>query len=180
MIKKNGYHEMNHHTNILVAIPRKPGAYGLHLHLYQPKEILIGRLGSHLFPAGGYLYLGSAFGPGGLAARLGRHLRGGSHPHWHIDALRAVSQVKGYCYLVRQSPTKPTPLECLWSQALTRLPGTRVPAPGFGASDCRSGCPAHLVALPDDGTAKGWLKELAPVLAVAAGAHPEAVVCQAI
>jgi hypothetical protein len=41
------------------------------------------------------------------------------------------------------------PLECAWSQALARLPGTRIPAPGFGSSDCRCACPAHLVAFPD-------------------------------
>jgi len=33
--------------------------------------------------------------------------------------------------------------ECAWAGALARLPGADLPAPGFGASDCR--CPAHLI-----------------------------------
>ena len=37
------------------------------------------------------------------------------------------------------------PLECVWSQALLELPGASAPVRGFGASDCHSGCEAHLV-----------------------------------
>jgi HEAT repeat protein len=33
---------------------------------------------------------------------------------------------------------------------LLALTGAGVPAPGFGGSDCRRGCPAHLVRVPDD------------------------------
>ncbi len=40
----------------------------------------------------------------------------------------------------------------LWSQALVRLPGSSVPLPGFGASDCRLGCLSHLVAFPGEGS----------------------------
>jgi hypothetical protein len=35
--------------------------------------------------------------------------------------------------------------ECDWSQLLGSLPGILVPIPGFGASDCNSGCRSHLV-----------------------------------
>ena len=41
-----------------------------------------------------------------------------------------------------------TRLECVWVKRLIALDGTSVPAPGFGSSDCRNGCPAHLVQLP--------------------------------
>lgn len=34
--------------------------------------------------------------------------------------------------------------ECVLSQALAQTPGVRVPIPGFGATDCRCGWPAHL------------------------------------
>jgi hypothetical protein len=35
--------------------------------------------------------------------------------------------------------------ECLWSQILTKKSGAFIPRAGFGASDCRNGCPAHLI-----------------------------------
>jgi Uri superfamily endonuclease len=40
------------------------------------------------------------------------------------------------------------PLECAWSRALAALPGAMMPVRGLGASDCRSGCAAHLIGLP--------------------------------
>ena len=91
-------------------------------------------------PAGDYVYVGSACGPGGLRARLGRHLSGAGRPHWHIDALRGHARIVGAYYCVSALR-----LECRWVQALLALPGVTAPAPGFGASDCRSGCLAHLV-----------------------------------
>lgn len=108
------------------------------------------------FPAGEYVYLGSARGPGGLRARLGRHIlnKTKKSPHWHIDHLRQVTTVLSCIYLATipgsphpWSPTKPVPTECLWSQALVELVEVDVPALGFGASDCNAGCPAHLVKL---------------------------------
>ena len=38
-------------------------------------------------------------------------------------------------------------LECIWARALLDLPGSAIPARGFGASDCA--CPAHLIRLAD-------------------------------
>lgn len=130
------------------TIPAEPGSYLLWLHTPQTQELIVGRLGRFNFPPGDYFYLGSAQGPGGLRARLGRHLLGSGKPHWHIDHLRAVTQVRGFGYQIRlsQSGTTPhIPLECDWSQKLTILSEVSLPAPGFGASDCRSGCAAHLV-----------------------------------
>jgi hypothetical protein len=40
-------------------------------------------------------------------------------------------------------------------RGLLDLPGTSVPLPGFGSSDCRS-CPAHLVALPAGAIPREW------------------------
>ncbi|HHO76762.1 MAG TPA: DUF123 domain-containing protein [Deltaproteobacteria bacterium] len=37
--------------------------------------IQVGKLGSFIFPAGHYAYIGSAFGSGGLHARIQRHIR---------------------------------------------------------------------------------------------------------
>jgi Uri superfamily endonuclease len=111
--------------------------------------ISVGRLGRHRFPAGWYLYVGSARGMGGLRARLERHHRRlGPHKraHWHLDYLREYCTWVGAW--IRPSEER---LECAWARRLAGLPGARVVVPGFGASDCR--CVAHLVhvmALPAD------------------------------
>jgi len=39
---------------------------------------------------GWYVYVGSALGPGGLAAKVGRHLGGRKMCRWHTAYLRAV------------------------------------------------------------------------------------------
>ncbi len=123
-------------------IPSKRGSYVLMLELKRVRALRVGRLGEVTLPAGVYAYAGSAFGSGGLRARLGRHLRGDGALHWHIDYVRAVAKVRTCFYTVSD-----TPLECAWSQTLAALPGATIPVVGFGASDCRSGCGAHLIAL---------------------------------
>lgn len=148
------------------GVPAVPGTYVLWFDLSRAESVSVGRLGEIVFSPGVYLYVGSAFGPGGLRARLGRHLHGGGCPHWHVDALRAVVPVRGYCYTVA-----PEPLECRWSGTLARLPQASVPVPRFGASDCREGCPAHLVAF---GTGVDLIR-LREVLEEAAGASVVAV-----
>jgi Uri superfamily endonuclease len=114
---------------------------------------VVGRLGEALFPAGPMLYLGSARGPGGLKGRLGRHLQPNRavSQHWHIDYLLRIAQVRAIAYLIQLELSPAAPLECLWSQALVRLPGGGVPQASSGASDCRMGCPAHLIASPGVG-----------------------------
>ena len=120
-----------------------PGSYALRLRLTAAIHLQVGRLGEFDFPAGDYVYLGSANGPGGIRARLLHHLRPVTRPHWHLDWLRMYTFLAAGWY-----STMPGRLECVWSQAIHALPGVRVPVPGFGASDCRSGCPAHLMLLP--------------------------------
>ena len=125
--------------------PREPGTYGLLLHLPDAQQVVVGRLGSWRLAAGYYLYVGSALGPGGLAARLKRHLRADKRPFWHIDYLRQVGVVTAVCWL--QSPER---YEHEWAAAAQQLPGAAIPVPRFGASDCR--CAAHLFhfeQLPD-------------------------------
>ncbi|MGC9523845.1 MAG: GIY-YIG nuclease family protein, partial [Anaerolineae bacterium] len=57
--------------------------------LRSSRQITVGALGTWRFPEGTYLYVGSAWGPGGLRARLSRHLRGSPKVRWHVDYLRA-------------------------------------------------------------------------------------------
>ncbi len=114
------------------------GTYILVLHVNRETEISIGRLGTFHLPTGYYLYVGSARGPGGLTARLARHLRERKRSRWHIDYLLREARV-----VEIWTASSPEKLECLWAQALLRMPDARIPVSGFGSSDCV--CPTHLV-----------------------------------
>lgn len=86
---------------------------------------------------GCYVYVGSAFGPGGLAARIRHHRQIAVRPHWHIDYLRAA------CAVVRVwSTTDAACREHVWANGVARLPDAGMPMRGFGASDCE--CETHL------------------------------------
>ncbi len=117
---------------------RAPGSYLLRFDLTEPSTVEVGALGAVTFAAGSHYYAGSAFGPGGVAARVARHVHGRGRPHWHVDRLRALAAVREVWY-----SHAPVNLEHAWSQALLALPGARPGARRFGASDCR--CPGHLV-----------------------------------
>jgi len=58
----------------------------------QMKRIDIGRLAEFDVAPGFYAYVGSAFGGGGLCARIGHHLESTASPYWHIDYLLQVAQ----------------------------------------------------------------------------------------
>jgi Uri superfamily endonuclease len=121
------------------SLPNLPGTYALWLEMPERTHLAIGRLGEFDFPPGGYLYLGSAFGTGGLAGRLHHHLSPIKRPHWHIDYLRPKMRITALGYCVSENF-----MECQWSRRAARHADACVPAPGFGASDCLSGCAAHL------------------------------------
>jgi Uri superfamily endonuclease len=118
--------------------PKQPGCYVLIMRLSRREALDIGRLGRFDFPAGWYAYVGSARGPGGLAARLSRHRRTSKTPHWHVDHLRARAEPTAAWYTLGNQKR-----ECDWARVLSKLPGANVVAPGFGASDCR--CATHLL-----------------------------------
>ena len=130
-------------------ISREPGAYLLLIELTAPLALDIPRLGAATLRPGRYAYGGSAYGPGGLRARIGRHLRAHKARRWHVDRLTAAGRVVG----IRAVPGG---RECALVRDVLASPGVSVPVPGFGSSDCRA-CPAHLVMLPerfDAGSAK--------------------------
>lgn len=114
------------------------GTYVVWLRLVRETEISVGRLGNIHFPKGHFAYVGSAFGPGGLPARVGRHLAGTGRPRWHIDDLRRRAAP-----VLAWVAARPERREHDWAAVLAALPGATLPVPGFGSSDCR--CPAHLV-----------------------------------
>lgn len=120
-------------------------------------ELEIGRLGWVTLPAGWYVYIGSALG--GLGARLSRHARQEKRPHWHIDRLLAAGQLVSVVARIGADR-----IECPTAATVAAWPGASLPAPRFGASDCR--CAAHLIhfaACPTDLTlGAGWQTTPAP------------------
>ncbi|WP_198005606.1 GIY-YIG nuclease family protein [Thioalkalivibrio thiocyanodenitrificans] len=115
---------------------RRGVTYQLLIHVDEPVTVRVGRLGECAFAPGFYVYTGSA--RRGMKARLTRHLSKDKRLHWHIDHLLADAHATVVDVHLYFEP------ECAVNQ---RTPGT-IPAPGFGASDCRAGCGAHLKRLP--------------------------------
>ena len=97
-------------------IPARPGSYALWLRIANESGIQIGRLGWGVFPAGDYLYFGSAHGPGGLRARTSHHLRPVERPHWHLDWLRGLAAPLGVWWVAGTEP-----LECQMGATLKIL-----------------------------------------------------------
>ena len=95
----------------------------------------VGRLGTHEFLPGYYIYAGSALR--GLNSRLKRHLKTEKSLHWHIDHLLLQAKVIQIWYSLSEER-----LECAWNGILAQLPGAAPYIPGFGSSDCR--CLTHL------------------------------------
>lgn len=118
-------------------IPSEPGTYALVLTCQKTGTVRIGRLGHSALQPGVYIYVGSAFGPGGLSARIGHHRRISARPHWHIDHLRAVCDLSEVWFTSSAGRQ-----EHSWAKALGRMPDAVVPMPGFGSSDCA--CETHL------------------------------------
>jgi len=124
------------------ALPPLPGTYALIMRMSGRSEILVGKLGSLTTQPGWYVYLGSAMGPGGLAARVGRHCRREKRLRWHVDYLRREAQIQEVWYATGKAQR-----ECRWAKVLRSMPGASVPLARFGASDCR--CPSHLLFFMD-------------------------------
>ncbi len=121
----------------LTELPAAPGCYVLEFELATALTIEAGKLGRVELGPGRVRYYGSARGPGGLRARVGRHLRAEKRPHWHIDALTARAPVTRVLITAEGS-------ECDLVRRDLASGRWRVAQRGFGASDCRS-CPAHLL-----------------------------------
>lgn len=118
------------------------GSYLLIIPRSRALALRVGKAGILRARPGYYVYAGSAFGPGGLKARVGRHLaahdsREGKRLHWHIDYLLAATpalRVEAWCEPdVRR--------ECEYAARLAGEGGV-VHLHGYGASDCR--CESHL------------------------------------
>lgn len=119
------------------SIATEPGTYALMLVPTAVTIIEVGKLGEMEVKPGYYVYVGSAAGPGGLRARVSRHLRDTKRVHWHIDYLRDVAAVEEVWLTSGLNGA-----EHQWAKAFANMSGGSVPLPGFGSSDCR--CSSHL------------------------------------
>ena len=71
----------------------RPGTYVLILCVTTEQVTPVGRLGMTPLTPGYLTYIGSAFGPGGVRARVLRHARVGRSRHWHIDYLNTAATI---------------------------------------------------------------------------------------
>ncbi len=159
---------------VIDRLPRRRGTYILLCELGENRDLRVGRRLRYRFMAGGYAYVGSARGPGGLAARVGRHAASGKRRHWHIDFLLPPARLVGVLlhpiggwgeegeapFLPHETRGKGAQEECRFAAWVAGSGATVVPR--FGASDCR--CPGHLFRVDATPPWEGWLERAIPSL----------------
>jgi Uri superfamily endonuclease len=114
-----------------------PGTYALIFSALKKGPVIIGKLGTLQLKPGFYIYIGSAFGPGGLKARITHHCKKPARPHWHIDYLGSFLKLTEIW-----STYDPIHREHQWAKTIASTRGATIPIIGFGSSDCR--CKSHL------------------------------------
>jgi len=119
---------------LLRGIPDAKGSYILLFSAQTDFAVKVGKFGRCEFKAGAYAYCGSAFGPGGLRARLTRHIRKRKKKHWHIDYVRPHLSIEKILTSGEAGD------ECRWSTWLIQS-GIGFPIKNFGSSDCA--CAGH-------------------------------------
>jgi Uri superfamily endonuclease len=127
---------------VIAAVPAEPGTYALMLRCDLACTVRVGRMGGVPLRPGYYIYVGSAFGPGGLRARIAHHARRAARPHWHVDYIRRHTRLEAVWY------RRGARCEHEWAKAIGAAAGVAVVRPGLGSSDC--GCRTHLFRF-------GWL-----------------------
>ncbi len=119
-------------------IPHLKGAYVLAVYLESTIQIDFLPTGlSQLIP-GWYAYVGSAWGSGGIRARVKRHFQQNKTAHWHIDRL-TMKSAKTAALAVAEG------YECEIVSKLLSSHRFKVAIAGFGSSDCHV-CESHLLA----------------------------------
>ena len=132
---------MRAHSSVFtsrMSVTRHGGTYALILFCSQDKQVQIVKLGPLRLRQGFYVYVGSAFGPGGVRARVAHHQKVSQRPHWHIDYLRPHTRLDRIWYSHDRLRR-----EHQWAHAIHNLRGASVPLAGFGSSDCK--CSTHLL-----------------------------------
>lgn len=113
------------------------GTYSLILILKNDQYIEIGKKGKYLFKKGYYVYNGSALG--GLG-RVKYHLKQKKTKRWHIDYLLEYAKI---LEIIISKDTKNHEHDI--SKILACMKDVENPVVGFGSSDCKEGCPSHLI-----------------------------------
>lgn len=122
---------------VCADLDKTKGAYLLALRLIGTSETPGSLGGAQALEPGWYLYAGSAWGGGGLKARVGRHFRKEKKRHWHIDHLTmGAADITALAV--------PDGKECDLVAKLLETGHFRIAMPGFGSSDCRR-CESHLL-----------------------------------
>jgi Uri superfamily endonuclease len=130
----------------------RPGTYALLIDVPRRMTIPIGRGRRRTgFDIGTACYVGSAFGPGGLVARLRRHASTDKKLHWHVDWLLRRARLTAAMFVASEDRR-----ECAWARWFDSH--TEACVRGFGSSDCS--CPGHLFHL-------GRRASAAPIIAEA-------------
>jgi Uri superfamily endonuclease len=126
--------------------PPDGGLYLLVIRLDAAVQLTVGRHGTFPLDPGLYVYVGSA--RRGLSKRVERHCRPEKPLRWHIDYLTTHPRatVVATAQIRYRDPREAE--ECRLNRAVGRWLEATTPIPGFGASDCRQGCPAHLWFMP--------------------------------
>lgn len=106
--------------------------YQLSIHLKNKVTLTIGKLGTFEFPAGHYIYTGSA--KRNIEARITRHLSQKKSLRWHIDYLlnskeACITKVERF-----------TEFECVINQ---KTKGS-ILMDKLGSTDCKKNCGSHL------------------------------------
>jgi Uri superfamily endonuclease len=123
--------------------PSPKGTYIFLSYLDSASDIQMNKKGRTChFSVGWYAYVGSAFGPGGLKARLNRHYAGSGKAHWNIDFFRRGVRPCRQAWVSYEQ----CKLESLWAAVLQRMPGVSVPVVNFGNADARGEPVSHGIA----------------------------------
>lgn len=118
----------------MITTTMKPlQSYQLFIRVHKGCDIRIGKLGAFHFPAGFYIYSGSA--KRNIEARIKRHLSRDKKLRWHIDYLLNHPEAEVYDSKMFARD------ECTLNQKVRG----EIIARGFGASDCRNQCGSHLI-----------------------------------
>jgi Uri superfamily endonuclease len=118
---------------------RRSGLYVVLIEVARAAGVTIGRLGRFRFGPGIYAYVGSA--RSGLDARVARHFRRRKPRRWHVDWLTSSPACRPLAAVVLPDADL---TECGLNAAVGGIVKGTVPVRGFGASDCRAACGAHL------------------------------------
>ncbi len=122
-----------------MELPDERGTYILIASVLRMKRLKIGRLGTYDLLPGFYAYVGSAFGPGGLRARIHHHLESVAEPHWHMDYLLRYAEPVEVWYALSGRKREQD-----LAELLEQASGFRMPIHRFGSSDYRRSRTSHL------------------------------------